>query len=182
MLGEDTPERASRFGRGHHSEPTVPRWRWFPGSCSPAAGAAGSASTRPRLVLDGETLARRMATRLGAVCDPVFEVGRGVSGLPSVTRAARRRRVRSPRSRPVVTPCASAGRGRAGVAGRRRSSCVIGIPVLELLRDWPGAPTAVPEADGRLQPVCARYGPDELLAADEPRDRLACARCTRSST
>ena len=41
----------------------------------------------------------------------------------------------------------------------------IGIPLLELLRDWPGAPTAVPEAGGRLQPVCARYGPDELLAA-----------------
>jgi molybdopterin-guanine dinucleotide biosynthesis protein A len=41
----------------------------------------------------------------------------------------------------------------------------IGIPVLELLRDWPGAPTAVPEAGGRLQPVCARYGPDELVAA-----------------
>jgi molybdopterin-guanine dinucleotide biosynthesis protein A len=42
----------------------------------------------------------------------------------------------------------------------------VGIPVLQLLRDWPGAPTAVPEAGGRLQPVCARYGPDALLAAE----------------
>ena len=36
------------------------------------------------LVLDGETLAQRAARRLGAVCDPVVEVGDGVSPLPSV--------------------------------------------------------------------------------------------------
>ena len=38
--------------------------------------------------------------------------------------------------------------------------------LLQWLRDRPGAPTAVPEVDGRLQPVCARYGPDALIAAD----------------
>ena len=81
-----------------------------------------------------------------------------------MTRAAGRRR--------------AAGRAR----GRRRSPCAsstgtatrcsfavdlpnVGVPLLELLRDWPGAPTAVPEAGGRLQPVCARYGPAALLAA-----------------
>jgi molybdopterin-guanine dinucleotide biosynthesis protein A len=41
----------------------------------------------------------------------------------------------------------------------------VGVPLLALLRDWPGAPTVVPEAAERLQPVCARYGPAALLAA-----------------
>jgi molybdopterin-guanine dinucleotide biosynthesis protein A len=36
------------------------------------------------LVLDGETLARRAARRLDAVCSPVLEAGDGVSGLPAV--------------------------------------------------------------------------------------------------
>ena len=34
------------------------------------------------LVLDGETLAHRMAARLAAVCDPVLEVGRGAQRPP----------------------------------------------------------------------------------------------------
>ena len=115
------------------------------------------------LVLDGETLARRMAARLGAVCDPVLEVGRGVTGLPSVSE------------QPAGSgPLAALAAG--GDALRERGAVTpallvavdlprVGIPMLELLRDWPGAPTAVPEAGGRLQPVCARYGPDALLAA-----------------
>ena len=32
-------------------------------------------------------------------------------------------------------------------------------PFLRWLRDRPGAPTVVLRVDGRLQPVCARYGP-----------------------
>ena len=36
------------------------------------------------------------------------------------------------------------------------------------LRDWPGAPTVVPEVDGRLQPVCARYGADAFARRREP--------------
>jgi molybdopterin-guanine dinucleotide biosynthesis protein A len=38
--------------------------------------------------------------------------------------------------------------------------------LLELLGTWPGAPTVVPRAGGHLQPVCARYGADALLAAE----------------
>jgi molybdenum cofactor guanylyltransferase len=115
------------------------------------------------LVLDGETLAHRMAARLGAVCEPVLEVGRGVSGLPSVCE--------QPAGSGPLAALAAGGdalRARGAVA----PSLVVavdlprvGIPVLDLLRAWPGAPTAVPEAGGRLQPVCARYGPDALLAA-----------------
>src|SRR4029077_20936600 len=42
----------------------------------------------------------------------------------------------------------------------------VDVPLLELLRDWPGCATAVPRSDGVLQTVCARYGPDALMAAD----------------
>ena len=45
-------------------------------------------------------------------------------------------------------------------ARRRRARCS------RWLRDRPGAPTVVPRVDGRLQPVCARYGADALLAAE----------------
>ena len=115
------------------------------------------------LVLDGETLARRMAARLAAVCDPVLEVGRGVSGLPSVSE--------QPAGSGPLAALAAGGdalRDRGAVAPALLVAVDlprVGIPVLELLRDWPGAPTAVPEAGGRLQSVCARFGPDALVAA-----------------
>ena len=38
-------------------------------------------------------------------------------------------------------------------------------PLLRWLRDRPGETTVVLRVDGRLHPVCARYGPDALLAA-----------------
>ena len=38
-------------------------------------------------------------------------------------------------------------------------------PVLRLLADWAGAPTAVPMVAGQPQLVCARYGTDAVTAA-----------------
>jgi molybdopterin-guanine dinucleotide biosynthesis protein A len=118
---------------------------------------------KARLVLDGETLARRMAARLSAVCDPVYEVGPGLTGLPSLTE--------QPAGSGPLAALAAGGdalRERGEIGGALLVAVDlprVDIALLELLRDWPGAPTAVPEAGGRLQPVCARYGPDELLAA-----------------
>ncbi len=118
---------------------------------------------KARLILEGETLARRMATRLGAVCDSVFEVGPGLTDLPSVTE--------QPVGSGPLAALAAGGdalreRGELGAALLVAVDLPrIGIPLLELVRDWPGAATAVPEAGGRLQPVCARYGPEALLAA-----------------
>jgi molybdopterin-guanine dinucleotide biosynthesis protein A len=116
------------------------------------------------LVLDGETLARRMAARLGAVCDPVYEVGPGRTDLPSVTE-------RPAGSGPLAALAAGGSALRAvGMAGAALLVAVdlprVGIPLLDLLRDWPGSPTAVPESGGLLQPVCARYGPDAMVAAE----------------
>jgi molybdenum cofactor guanylyltransferase len=117
---------------------------------------------KARLRLDGTTLAARADARLAAVCSVVVEVGPGVTARPHITEDP-------PRTGPLA---ALAAGGRAlhelGWEGPALLLAVdlpnVGVPLLELLRDWPGAGTAVPEA-GRLQPVCARYAPDALLAA-----------------
>ena len=114
-------------------------------------------------MLDGETLAQRAARRLGAVCEPVVEAGDGVSGLPSVREP--------PSGRGPLAALAAAGawlrdRGHHGPA----VLLAVDLPavderVLRWLRDRPGEPTTVLRIDGRLQPVCARYGADALVAA-----------------
>jgi molybdopterin-guanine dinucleotide biosynthesis protein A len=119
---------------------------------------------KAQLVLDGVTLAHRAAARLAAVCDPVLEVGPGYSALPAV-------REEPPGSGPLA---ALAAGGQALVRqGHDGDALLLAVDLpamtvafLELLRDRPGAPTLVPEVDGRLQPVCARYGRDAMTAAD----------------
>jgi molybdopterin-guanine dinucleotide biosynthesis protein A len=115
------------------------------------------------LVLGGETLAARAARRLTAVCETAVEVGSGVTGLSCVTE--------QPSGSGPLAALAAGGEalrdlGRDGPALLLAADLPnVGVPLLELLRDWRGAPTAVPEVEGRLQPVCARYGPDEMVAA-----------------
>jgi molybdopterin-guanine dinucleotide biosynthesis protein A len=116
------------------------------------------------LVLDGETLAVRAAPRLGAVCAPVVELGDGVSGLPAVRE--------TPAGAGPLAALAAAGtwlreHGHMGPALLLAVDLpAVDEPILRWLRDRPGAPTVVLRVDGRLQPVCARYGADALLAAD----------------
>jgi molybdopterin-guanine dinucleotide biosynthesis protein A len=116
------------------------------------------------LLLDGETLARRAARRLAAVCTPVVEVGDGVSGLGSV-------REKPPGSGPL-TALAAAGAhlGRVGHPGPALllATDLPGVTegLLRWLRDRPGEPTVVPRVDGRLQMVCARYGAEAFVAAE----------------
>ncbi len=116
------------------------------------------------LMVEGESLAVRSGRLLASVCDPVLEVGDGLSGLPSV-------RERPARTGPLAALAA------AGVALRDRGhvgpALVLAVdlprveePLLRRLRDRPGEPTAVPRVGGRLQLVCARYGGDALLAAE----------------
>lgn len=115
------------------------------------------------LVLDGETLARRAARCLGAVCSPAMEVGDGVSGLPALREA--------PAGAGPLAALAAAGswlrsRGHHGPA----LLLAVDLPrvdeaLLTWLRDRPGEPTIALRVEGHLQPVCARYGGDALLAA-----------------
>ena len=115
------------------------------------------------LLLDGETLARRASRRLADVCAPVVEAGAGVSGLPAVREAP-------PGSGPLSALAAAGGWLREH--GHHTAALLLAVdlpmvdePFLRWLRDRPGAPTVVLRVDGRLQPVCARYGPDALVAA-----------------
>jgi molybdopterin-guanine dinucleotide biosynthesis protein A len=115
------------------------------------------------LRLDGETLACRAAGRLAAVCDPVLEVGPGLTGCSSV-------REEPAGAGPLAALAAGAGAlAAAGNTGPLVLLAVdlphVDVPLLELLRDHQGAPTVVPDAGGRLQFVCARYGPDARRAA-----------------
>ena len=140
-------------------------------SAPPVAGLllTGGASRRlgvdkAALVLDGETLARRAASVLTAVCEPVFEVGPGVTDLAVVDEG---RRHRGPL---VALSAGGEALRRRGHAGPAIVLAVdlprVDVSLLALLRDWPGAPTAVPEVDGRLQTACARYGAEALVAAE----------------
>ena len=115
------------------------------------------------LVLDGETLALRAARRLGATCAPVVEVGDGVSGLPAL-------RETPPGAGPLAALAADGAWLREG--GHETPALLLAVdlphvdePFLRWLCDRLGAPTVVLRVDGRLQPVCARYGPDALVAA-----------------
>jgi len=117
------------------------------------------------LRLGGETLAARAARVLQAVCADALEVG------PGHTTLAR-----------VLEEPAGAGPLAALVAGASASHarCLLLLavdlpnveaPLLRLLRDWPGDATVIPVASGRVQSVCARYGPATLERAQFARAR-----------
>lgn len=123
------------------------------------------------LEVDGRRLAERGASVLAAVCEPVLEVGPGVSGLPAVREDP-----------PGQGPLAALGAGLAELARLGHDGPVValavdmpfaGVDLLRLLAERPGPATAVPVAGGEPQPLCARYGPEaraavpRLLAAGE---------------
>ena len=123
-----------------------------------------------------ETLAGRAARVLAAVCSPVVEVGPGHTGLPTV-------REEPPGSGPLAALVA----GAAALACDRVLLLACDLarvepPLLRLIAEWDGAPTAVPVVGGQQQLVCARYGPDalalapSLLAAGERSLRALVAR------
>ena len=108
----------------------------------------------------GETLAARAARVLAEVCDPVIEVGSGVSEMRAVREAP-----------------SGAGPLAALVAGVDALRTVGPVVVLacdmpfvepalvQLLAEWPGAGTVIPRCRDRLQYGCARYGRAAIIAA-----------------
>ena len=117
------------------------------------------ATDKAAIVWRGETLAARAARVLRSVCDPVVEVGSGVSGLPCV-------REDPPGSGPLAAARGRAGRSHAPIVLLACDLPFVDAPVLRLLAEWPGAPTVIPIVDGRLQYACARYGLDALARAE----------------
>jgi molybdopterin-guanine dinucleotide biosynthesis protein A len=115
------------------------------------------------LVVDGQPLAVRTADRLAALCEPVLEVGPGVSGRSCVAEDPP---FRGPLVALTAGARALADLGETGPVLLLAVDLVrVDVPLLELVRDWPGDGAAVPEAGGRLQPVCARYGSEQVDAA-----------------
>jgi molybdopterin-guanine dinucleotide biosynthesis protein A len=124
-------------------------------------GGAGRrmGADKARLVVDGETFAARSARVLREACDPVIEVGPGVSGLPAVEEDPRG-------GGPLVALLAG-----VGALGNPRAVVLLACDLpfvepalLQLLVERPGWGTVIPVVDGRLQYACARYG---VAAFDE---------------
>ena len=119
---------------------------------------------KARLVVNGEALAARSARVLAEVCDPVIEVGSGVSGLPAI-------REEPPGAGPLAALLAG-----VGALGEPRSVVLlacdlpnVSAELIRLLVEWPGSGTVIPVVNGRFQYACARYGP---AAFDEARAAL----------
>jgi molybdopterin-guanine dinucleotide biosynthesis protein A len=119
------------------------------------------ATDKASIVWQGETLAGRAARVLAAACDPVVEVGSGLTEL-----------------RCVREDPAGSGPLAALVAGARaletRGPVVllacdlpfVEAPILRALAEWSGRATVIPMVAGRLQYVCARYGSEALARAE----------------
>jgi molybdopterin-guanine dinucleotide biosynthesis protein A len=122
-------------------------------------------SPKADLRLDGETLAMRAARVLGSVCEPVLEVGPGHTQLMHI-------REEPTGGGPVAALVAGwdAARGPDAVMLVACDLPFVDQALVRLLATWPGAPTAVPVAGERLQPLCARFGAG---AVDAARDLLA---------
>ena len=118
---------------------------------------------KAELLLEGERLADRAAGMLQAVCDPVLEVGPGLSSLPSV-------RETNPQG-PLTALVAGAAELRAQGDDGPVLLLAVDLPFVDsALLGWlaarPGGRTVVPfDGDGEPQPCCARYAPDALDAA-----------------
>jgi molybdenum cofactor guanylyltransferase len=119
------------------------------------------ASDKASIVWRGETLAARAARVLAAVCDPVIEVGSGVSALDCV-------REEPPGAGPLAALLAGA-RAIAPAGPVLLFACDLPFvepPILRALAEWPGKPTVLPVVAGRSQYACARYGRDALERAE----------------
>lgn len=115
------------------------------------------------LDVEGVPCAVVVARALAAVAAPVLEVGPGRTGLARVVD-----------DRPPRGPLAALAAGAAALhaGGHRGGALVVAcdLPVvtadaLRVVVTWPGHASVVPEVDGRLQPLCARWSPGALASA-----------------
>jgi len=147
-------------------------------------GGASRRLGRPKaeVPIGATTLSRRAARVLAEVCEPVVEVGPGVSGLPAV-------REDPPGTGPLAALVAGADRLTALVAGADRPAAsgsppaaaapqeagivvfacdlpFVDAPLLALIAAHPSDLTVIPrDRNGRLQYTCARYAAEAVEAA-----------------
>jgi molybdopterin-guanine dinucleotide biosynthesis protein A len=104
------------------------------------------------IAIGDETLATRAARVLTLVCDPVIEVGPGVTTL----RAVHEHPAGSGPLAAFLEGCAALGA--AGPVFLLGCDLPFVEPTtLAALADWPGTGSIVPMVDGRAQYVCARW-------------------------
>ncbi len=115
------------------------------------------------LLIDGIGCAARVAAVLQEVAAEVIEVGPGITGFRSIQE--------TPLSAGPLAAL-SAGAEALRRAGSRAPALVLAcdLPfvtakVLEVLARWPGNRSVVPVIDGWPQPLCARWSPEDLIAA-----------------
>lgn len=113
--------------------------------------------------VDGLPNALRLARALAGVASPLVEVGPGYSGLEAVREAPAG-------AGPLAALCAGAAAlQQVGHAGPVLVvSCDLPFMTaqgLGTIAAWPGEASVVPVAQGRLQPLCARWSPADLAVA-----------------
>ena len=125
---------------------------------------------KPGIVLGGRTLAERVAGVLAGVCDPVLEIGPGVSPLPALQE--------DPPGRGPLAALAAGGRALRDRHGWDGPVVVLATDMpflsaalLVFLRDHPAAESVVPVAGGRAQVLCARWSSEAVAAAEALVDR-----------
>ena len=104
------------------------------------------------IAIGTETMAARAARVLAAVCNPVIEVGPGVSGLPCT-------REDPPGTGPLAGFLAGC-RALAAPGPVFLFACDLPLVDAEMLAafvDWPGDGSVLPVVDGAAQYACARW-------------------------
>lgn len=120
---------------------------------------------KSRLIVDGSTLAVRTAELLLLVAETVVEVGPGVSGLPTTLE-------QPPGGGPLAAIAAGcrALRERGHTGGALVVACdlpLLSERLLRVLVEWDSPGSVVPVVRDRPQPLCARWGRQDLDAASE---------------
>ena len=120
---------------------------------------------KTRIRIAGCRLADIVGDVLATVCDPVVEVGPGVSRFASVQDEP-------PGEGPLAA--IAAGWEHLRAQGNPQPALVlaadlplISSPLLRLLAGWPGHSSVVPVVDGIAQPLCARWSIPDMESARE---------------
>jgi molybdopterin-guanine dinucleotide biosynthesis protein A len=134
----------------------------LPGVLLTGGASRRMGTDKATIVWRGETLAARAARVLASVCDPVLEVGDGVSGLPSV----REEPVGGGPVRALLRGAHELGdAAERGVVVLACDMPFVESPLLALLATWPGTGTVVLRRDGHAQYLCARYSAEWIARA-----------------
>jgi molybdopterin-guanine dinucleotide biosynthesis protein A len=120
---------------------------------------------KSRIVIDGLTLAVRTGRLLSLVVETVVEVGPGVSGLPAI--------LEQPRGEGPLVAIAAGCRALRD-QGHNGAALVIACDrpfiserLLRFLAEWDSEGSVVPVVRGRPQPLCARWGAQDLNGAQD---------------